>query len=131
MDKKLYKAALRAAAAPRTDKEYDFDREVSRSFLPLMIRILKEHDIRFAFIRMKRSKEKIVADPRLDAYIRSLEAYLNEHDVPFIDFATEERILPEYYGSGDHMNRRGRNLFTKILVERLGPYLEADKKGQE
>ncbi|MNC99974.1 hypothetical protein D3C83_184480 [compost metagenome] len=62
----------------------------------------------------------------LARYVRDLEAYLGERDIPLIDFTGEPRIRKEHYANGDHLDPAiGAPVFTELLAERLAPYLPA------
>lgn len=105
---------------------YDFQKRLPLSFLPTMVDIAKRSNIQLAFVRVKRRRdlEPGQQPAALVKYMKDLQAYFEENDVPLIDFTDDARIQPEHYGSGDHLNRDlGRPLFTRMVSEALAPYV--------
>ncbi len=115
---------------------FDFHAELERSFLPEMIKIARENDIRLILMRMRPrrnaredggpARERAWITDLLPKYMADLEAYLAENDVPFLDFEDDERIVFEWFERGDHLNKDpGQVGFTKLLAEAVAPYLDA------
>ncbi len=116
-----------AAESTGSNKLYNFPQELDRSFLPHMLKMAKQNNIQLVFVRMKRRRDvKPSSQPKaLQKYIKNLEDYLDENRVVFIDFTNDKRIRIEHYGSGDHLSRSGgRQLFTKILTEKMLPIIQ-------
>jgi len=116
-----------AAESAGSNKLYNFQQELERSFLPYMIDMAKENNIQLVFVRMKRRRDvKPGGQPKaLQKYIKNLEDYLTKNRVLFIDFTDDKRIKIEHYGAGDHLSRSGgRQLFTKILTEKMLPIIQ-------
>lgn len=106
-----------------TDENLDFQRQINRSFLPEIIRICKENNIRLILVRTKIlrfSREKPVP-PALLAYMNDLNAYARANDIPLIDFTYEERLNAALFADPHHLNQEGKKVFTQMLIETLAP----------
>ena len=98
----------------------DFSSAVQKSFLPTMIDLVKNKKIELIFVRVKRrNQEKISRSPELSKYILDLKKYLTEREVRLIDFTNNMEITPEHYADGDHLNSRGRIVFSSLLAKEL------------
>lgn len=114
------------AEQAQSDNAYDFPKRLPLSFLPSMVDIAKGSGIQLAFVRFKRRRdlEPDQQPAALAQYMKDLQAYFEENDIPLIDFTDDARIQPEHYGNGDHLNRDlGRSLFTRMVSEALAPYV--------
>jgi hypothetical protein len=108
---------------------YDFEKNVGRSFLPLIIQVAEQHGIQLVMVRVKRVTiaQGNPQSPELSSYIASLQSYLNDHQIPLWDFTGDERIRVEHFGSGDHLNRdTGRVLFTRLVAEKCNEFLKSN-----
>lgn len=100
---------------------YDFDSQVSSSFLPHLLAELKKLEIHAIFVRVKRRRE-LSPDSKsleLQGYMQALTNYLSQEGAYLIDFSDEICIGEEHYGPGDHLNEEGQRLFTTLLAEKL------------
>jgi hypothetical protein len=101
----------------------DFDHQVDRSFLPVIIDLARKNDITVIFVRMKNLDFPTSAyeTPALTRYIQSLEEYLSRQDqVRYLDLSHDERILSSYFvADGAHFTEEGKLAFTKILAGEL------------
>jgi hypothetical protein len=114
--------------------QYDLKKSLPVSFLPAMVQMAHENDIQLIFVRVKRRREAqgLATPAGLDDYIRNLQQWFTRQQVPFIDFSDDPHIKIEHYGNGDHLNKQdGRALFTKLLVERLKPYLDTPARAPQ
>lgn len=105
---------------------YDFQKALPVSFLPAMVEIARENNIRLVLVRVKRRREVrgLQRPAGLDEYIRDLKQWCSSEQVPLIDFSEDARLTLDLYADGDHLNRGdGRTLFTQLLTEQLKPYL--------
>jgi len=114
----------RQIADELTQDEYrkDMSFHPERSFLEHIVTMCKEQDIGLFFVRVKRLRDLKVnkQSPELLKYISQLNAYLNEQNIPFIDFTDNRQILKKHFGKSDHLNKKGgRNLFTQLLAEQI------------
>ena len=129
----LGKAQLKSEAVSNKDL-YDFEKSLPVSFLPTMVQLARDNDVKLVFVRVKRRREaKGVSTPAgLDSYIRDMGEWLEQQQVPFIDFSGEARLKLEHYADGDHLNQDGgRVLFTQLLTERLKPHLVTKADSQQ
>ncbi|MDQ2691660.1 MAG: SGNH/GDSL hydrolase family protein [Chloroflexota bacterium] len=103
-----------------TPERLDFQAQVEKSFLPEVIRLCRENGIQLILVRMPiLSFEEPGTQPEgLDAYVQDLAVYLQESDVPFLDFDNEE-FTGDYFTDSLHLNERGKTIFTQKLVDVL------------
>jgi len=122
MDQSLLDGALDDAEAVAEDADpFDFQDRLPASFLPLILDVLAEKHIPLVLVRTRRDSSQ--ADEHGEAmrgYIGALERYAAARGVPLWDFSADERIGPEHFASGDHLNAEGRAVFTGMVAERLG-----------
>jgi len=103
-----------------TNERLNFNDQVGRSFLPEIIRLCDENDIRLVLVRMPilRFEEPGTRPARLDAYVQDLASYLDQNGVAFFDFDTKD-FPSQYFYDGVHLNEQGRAVFTERLAESL------------
>ena len=121
----LGKAQLKSEAASSKDL-YDFEKSLPVSFLPAMVQIARDNNVRLVLVRVKKRREAegLPTPAGLDDYIHHLKQWCDNEQVPLIDFSDDPRLTLELYADGDHLNRKnGRTLFTQLLAEQLKPYL--------
>lgn len=106
-----------------TPRALDFDHTVDESFLPEIIRLCRENDIRLVLVRA-RTLRFDSEPPGLQTYIKDLASYLDERGIPFLDFSRDERLTPAHFADVLHLNEAGRVVFTEMLAEALKPLLE-------
>ena len=125
LDPELFRMALDRAENPEEDTVFDFEANVQASFLPLIIDLLESGGVRLVLVRMRKNPGKNEEhDTRIHAYLDGLRTYLAERGVPLIDYGEDKRLPREMFGSGDHLTEEGMNVFTRMLAEGLGPYLD-------
>ena len=117
------------AAAERylyTPRQLDFPAQVDQSYLPEMIRLTKAHGIQLIVVRIKTRASGMgdIESQALKNYISELNAYLDENQVPFLDFGTDPRLKNEYFMDSIHLNEDGKKVFTQILGEALRQILK-------
>lgn len=108
-----------------TDNALNFKYQVDKSFLPEIIRLCQENGIKLIMVRMPiiRFENEGTNPPELDNYIQDLGAYLEENNIPFLDFDQKE-IPAEYYRDVLHLNEQGKVIFTKELIQALNPIIK-------
>lgn len=102
------------------DQYLDFDRVVGTSFLPHIISLAHEHQLRLVFVRIQRRPSldgPPPQDPRLVRYVERLRAYLQERGVGFHDFTGDPELTVDLYMEDDHIADAER--FTKLFCRRL------------
>jgi hypothetical protein len=108
-----------------TDENLDFESQIDRSFLPEIIRLCKENNIKLILVRTKtlRFSQAYPEPSALNEYMDSLSSYAQHHDVPLIDFSHSERLHPSLFTDINHLNSDGKKVFTEMLVEAIRPIL--------
>jgi len=130
MDKNLLTVRQLAIESLQDNSFYNFPNEVEQSFLPHMIKLAKDNDIKLFFVRLKRRRDtEPDKEPReLKKYILDLRAYFSENNIPFLDFTYDERIQIEHFDIGDHLTYSnggiGRKIFTQILGDDMWPIIQ-------
>ena len=109
---KFHQQQLNSEIASSIDL-FDFNQKYPKSFLPEMISLAKEKGIQLVFVRLKRRYSEEA--PYLTKYMNDLKELLARHQVKLLDFSKEPSIKEEHFGSGDHLNIEGKELFTKLL----------------
>jgi len=103
----------------------DFEYQVDRSFLPEIIRLCKENNIRLILVRSKTFtfSAQSPAPRALDDYVNQFASYAARNDVPFIDLSDDPRLTRDLFLDPVHTNLTGRALFTHLLSELLAQYI--------
>ncbi|HET9590954.1 MAG TPA: hypothetical protein VFO91_19350 [Anaerolineales bacterium] len=111
-----------------TDENLDFERQIDRSFLPEIIRLCKENDIKLILVRTKTLRfSREVPEPRaLKEYINDLSNYARRNEIPLIDFSHSERLHAVLFTDFNHLNEEGKLVFTEMLVEAIRPVLNPE-----
>jgi hypothetical protein len=108
-----------------TDESLDFENQIDRSFLPEIIRLCKENDMKLILVRTKtlRFSREVPGPVALNEYINNLSLYLQDKNVPLIDFSHSDRLSPSFFIDINHLNSDGKRVFTEMLVESIRPIL--------
>ncbi|HJR79548.1 MAG TPA: hypothetical protein VJ821_05700 [Anaerolineales bacterium] len=108
-----------------TDENLDFENQLNQSFLPEITRLCKENDIKLIFVRTKtlRFSREVPEPAALTEYMKDLNAYLKQNDVPLIDFSHSDRLAPNLFVDINHLNSEGKRVFTEMLVQAIQPIL--------
>jgi len=108
-----------------TENVLDFEEQIGDSFLPEIIRLSQENDIQLIMVRMPilRFDGDRLSPPQLDGYIQDLSQYLEENEIPFLDFELREMPV-EYFTDAIHLNEQGKIFFTQELTEALKATIE-------
>jgi len=112
---------------------YDFHSQNGRSYLPEIIRLLKQRGITPVFIRAKRRRdlEPGTQSTELQQYIADLHAHVQSRGAIWIDFTNEARIGTAHFGPGDHLDQTvGRPLFSRLLADQLVPAMAASESAR-
>lgn len=59
----------------------------------------------------------------LKAYLELVESYLGERGFRLVDMAEVPELDLGHFDSGDHLNARGRAVFTRVLADALAERL--------
>lgn len=114
----------RQIADEHAQDEYrkDMSFHPENSFLAHIVRMCREQGVSLFFVRVKRVRDlkPHKQSPELLKYISQLNSYLDEQNIPLIDFTDNKEIQRKHYGKSDHLNRgSGRTLFTSLLAEQI------------
>ena len=107
--------------------EADFDRDVDRSVLPLMLREARRAGITLYFVRVQRRPSgghPPHQSPALQAYIARLAAYIKSNGGQWRDDTGDAALTLDMYGDGDHLAREARGRYTALFWNRLGPFIQ-------
>lgn len=100
---------------------YDFKRNITNSFLPAILRLAEEQNMKLAFIRVQ--NRPTINGPRdepleLVRYVKDMKEYIEAHEHFFYDFTGDPEITLSMYGQGDHINRQNIKRYTQIFHDR-------------
>lgn len=104
-----------------TGQNLDFKSQIERSFLPEIIRLCKENNIKLVLVRTKILRFSIEnPEPSaLTEYMNNLSAYAESQEVLLIDFAHDDRLEAALFKDVHHLNQDGRTIFTEMLIEEV------------
>jgi hypothetical protein len=99
----------------------DFQSSVNESYLPEIIRLCKENDIRPIFVHAKTLRLYRNADEPvlLAAYLRDLADYLSANGVSYLDLGPDPRIKPEDFADSLHIFPAAVDRYTQALTDAL------------
>lgn len=100
-----------------TADQLDFDAQLVHSYLPEMVRIANENNIKLIFVRVKVNTH--ASDPKLDAYISSLTDYLNDNQAFILDYGEDQRLTRDLFLDSIHLNPSGQIVFTQMVADGL------------
>lgn len=117
------KALLNAVGAAEsylyTPEQLNFTAQVNNSYLPEMIQIAKERDIKLVFVRVKVETENSSTNLQLADYLEELRGYFKEQGTYLLDFGDDPRLTHEYFRDVIHLNEEGKALFTQMVGDGL------------
>jgi hypothetical protein len=104
----------------------DFDAHIEQSFLPEIIRVARENNVRLILVHERTQIfPSAEAEPQaLRVYKQKLADYLEQNNISLIDFSYDPRLPKSYFVDILHMNAEGKSLFTHMLADALRPYLQ-------
>lgn len=109
------------------DREADFERDVNRSVLPLMLRDARQAGTTLCLVRVQRRPVggRSPAQSRaLRRYVEDLREYVEANGGVFYDETGDPALTLDMYEDGDHIARRARRRYTEIFFERLRPLFD-------
>jgi hypothetical protein len=104
-----------------TRENLDFAGQVDQSFLPEIVRLCKVNQIRLVLMRTKilRFSKSNPEPSALVKYINDLDSYAQDNSLLLIDFAHDPRLPADAFQDTHHLNQRGKEIFTGMLVQAL------------
>lgn len=107
---------------------------VEHSFVPEMIRVSREAGVQLVLVRCKsRSYAQNPTHETDDArrYTEEFTAYLQTHNVHFLDYVDVPDIGLDCFANGDHLNEEGRAVWTRLMAEDLNALLAGQRAPRE
>jgi hypothetical protein len=98
-----------------TADQFDFDHQVEQSYLPEMVRIANENNIKLVLVRVK--VETHGRDPKLDAYMNSLKNYVHKNGAFLLDYGNDPRLTHDLFFDPIHLNPQGEIVFTQMVAD--------------
>ena len=98
------------------DAEADFDRNMPRSVLPLIVDLAKQHGLKVCFVRVQRrpqGNQPPPQSPRMQAYMREFRAYVEREGMYLHDDTGDPMQTLAMYEDGDHIARAHRQRYTR------------------
>ena len=98
----------------------EFDSSPDASFLPHILDIADEHDLKLIFYRVKKRVDVDGArppSPDLRPYLDDLKNYVESRGAAYVD-ETPDLIPVEWYADGDHIGREWRDEYTQMFWEK-------------
>lgn len=108
------------------DPDTDFDADVDRSVLPLMLRDATRAGLTLCFVRVQRRPvggRPPAQSAALQRYVSRLAQYIEAHGGRFRDDTGDPALTLDMYEDGDHLAMRASRRYTEILYDRLRPLL--------
>jgi len=128
-DKRMDRARLTAYQLRNEDgrdtTDLDFDAQVERSFLPLMVERARAAGVELVLVRIRTRRDALGAPlpARNRRYGERAAAWCAGHGVPLFDYRGEASLTADLFGFGDHFTEEGARAFTGELCGRLRPLL--------
>lgn len=90
------------------------------SFIPDIVDRLEAKGIRQLVVIFKPVSYTDGPVPTADReFVDATLRYLEERNIPYLDFVDDDRILKRHYADGDHYNQEGRDLLTRLMSAKL------------
>ena len=111
-------------------EDHDFASAVPLSFLPRIIAVAREKNVRLVFFRVKRKPAAVADQPpnesrTLPAYVRELRAYVEAAGAQFVDETRDAEPARNFFGADDHVAPAMMKPYTELFWRKVGPLLEA------
>lgn len=132
--KRTVERIARPSPAEKDAPPQAFEEVVARSFVPHMIRVAREADVRLVLARCRGRRSAEDPDHHTEAmedYTRRLADYLTENRVHFLDYVDLPDITADCYAGGDHLNDKGKRVWTALMIEDLRALLAGRRAPRE
>jgi hypothetical protein len=102
-------------------ENYDFNANVENSFLPMMLKDIRNAGITPVFIQTKyRSQARGETDsPELAAYMSDLREYIQQNGGLLVDLDEAERLTADMYRDEIHLNLEDAPAASAIIAEEI------------
>ena len=120
--------AFAAADLPQADESFlDFETQVGRSVLPLIMDLAERSNIRLAFIRVQRRPTSAGPPPQTEAltrYLQQLQAYLTGRGAYYHDDYGDPNQPLDVYADGDHLRSDQRLPYSERFARQHAAFLQ-------
>ncbi|NPV75484.1 MAG: hypothetical protein HPY59_03820 [Anaerolineae bacterium] len=107
------------------NKNLDFNNQVSRSFLPEIIRTLQEKNVQLVLVQVKTTRFRSGNRPfLLNKYLADLQQYAIAHNVLYLSFSDNKRLKDAYFVDQIHLSDEGKEVFTTLFSEAIKPIID-------
>jgi hypothetical protein len=113
----------------RTSEEHSIKQKLDNlqskfegSYLELIIKLSREHNISLCFVRVKtwpNYRGKLQEPQKTQKYINDLALYIKEQGFAFFDFTSNKNITRNMYSDTQHISSAWKNYYTKFFLETL------------
>ena len=111
--------------------DHEFGARVGGSFLPELLKIAREKQIKLVFFAVKRRPPRAGAlaeeSPTAPDYFQALRAYLEKEGARLYDETRDMDVTPEFYGSGDHVAPEMMKRYTEMFWQKVEKLVKAEK----
>jgi len=118
------------AALGKDAENATFEDALPDSFLPAMLEMAREKNIKLIFFRVKRrprSEQLLAAEqPTWPAYQASLRKYLEQNGAKLIDETRDADVPLDFYTSDDHIQPAKIKTYTKLFWQKMAPDFAPD-----
>ena len=121
----LVEAIATAESYLYTPDQLNFAAQLDNSFLPDMVQIAKENNIKLILVRTKHLDDPSEAteSTALKNYLAALKDYAQKNDVAVLDFAHDNRLTSDLFSDTHHLTPAGAGIFTQMLADALKPII--------
>jgi hypothetical protein len=120
--------AFEAADLPQAEEaSLDFDEQVGRSVLPLILDLAAQSNIRVAFIRVQRRPTSHGPPPQPEAltrYLERLKSYLTARGAYYHDDYGDPNQPLEVYADGDHLRTDQRQPYSERFAKQHAAFFQ-------
>lgn len=108
--------------------DHDFATRVDGSFLPAILGVARQKNIRLVFFRVKRKPLPDGAPARskstFPAYAEALRTYLENAGATLVDETQDADVTVTFYGSDDHVASGMMKPYTELFWRKMSPHLK-------
>ncbi len=122
----LSEVVFNSASYLYSDALLDFEQQLPRSYLPEIIRLGRENNIRLIFVRSKTLlfPNQASEPSALDAYMTHLAEYLRANGAIYLDLEQGPNIPDQYFIDFVHVRPDGKIPYTQALAAILAPFFQ-------
>lgn len=101
--------------------DWDFNARLADSFLPDILQVARQNNIKLVFVREKNARFMNLADetPDMRRYFEKLALYLQHEGIPLLDFSHDPALGVELFHDQMHFVPQARQVFTPLVAEKF------------